>query len=271
LKDPPGAIERKVVTMGSFGSERVELYPPLIRFRRIINPSHLDKHLDLPEHAITVQFSVGQTLAELRARARAVFNLPEDAPIRLFRLPLDSDIMEPNAQLGALRSSRVYAHRIDPTKHEQAAVESDNTLLSQSALDEPVIELGVDAPDEEGNWAVRLPLGAPEPATADTTAPAALRFDSDKAFFNQGTFSSSSTASRPTAALKLPVNELQVRKTTGSASGRRSPSPFGGFGRNGTSSTRSFVRTKGLTGLNNLGNTCVGLQFCFLSRIRSLN
>lgn len=271
MKD--AAIERTVIAYGSIpGGERIEFFPPSFTlFLACPDASYLpDVVFSAPP---TLLLSAGETLGTLRQTICDRFTIkPERKPVKLYRM--DEASARKLDQQGRSGPGPGYAHvpfLQTAGQLEPCAAGADEQTLIDVQMDDPVTYLVVDVQpyllndlsQNQGSAPAGAAAAAPPPPP-DTTSntPLPINFGSNKFVDTLGPQPASSSS----AAAPL---QVKYKSNTPSSSGI---SHY--FNNNSSSSSTSFddasmrmtrsmsqqnsSRTKGLCGLGNLGNTCVG-------------
>lgn len=248
-------FERRVVSSGAFGSERVEFYPPRFHLFQVLPSSsstHVAVPIDLPTPP-TVVFSCGLPLKHLKAYASAIFRLTR--PVRLWRLPDDASDAA-SSILGG--SPHIFTEKLDADGAELIEVDliNDDSTLSEALLDAPSTRLAVEQQTEDGSWLVdaRLIGGGISfalPPVAPVEAP-------KKGLFADGYFKQMENTLVPkyksasAQATTSKATTILVPSNAGSGHHHNFMSTLGGaFTRSKSNEKKAGQR--GLTGLQNLG------------------
>lgn len=218
-------FEREVIPGLSPGQESVEFYPPSIRLLRLSE--------DVSAQAFNVPslvLSVSSELSQLKARAKTAFDL---GPIPDFDVVLHH-FPAPTAQ--ELQSGRVALSRVEEEGVDCISAGEDkpdtyrpDVTLKSVGVDEVEVTLLVET-RHSGRWQSDP---APPSAPVDTSAP------SVKGIFAQQQGDFFSNLQQTNNAASTSASEAQGRVT-----------------RSQTANDRTMGRSRGLRGLNNLGNTC---------------
>lgn len=214
---------RQVIEGLSEGQESVEFYPPTIRLLRLVDDEEAQGS-GVPSFSM----SVSTSLSTLKEKAKAAFNLGEiaDVDLRLYHFP---EPTENEVRSGLVNLARVEVEGvdvIDAGEDKPDSYQPDVTLKSVG-VDEIEINLVVET-RQYGRWQTD-----PAPIEAGASSVKGI-FAQQGDFFSNLQQGSSTAATSPAAA-----GETQGRVT-----------------RSQTAVDRTMGRSRGLRGLNNLGNTC---------------
>ncbi len=216
---------RNVIEGLNAGQESVEFYPPIIRLLKLES----DASVSGPG-PISFSMSVSASLADLKTKAKELLELGavNDVDIRFYHYP---EPIDTELRIGLVHVGRVEAEvvdLIDANEDKPDRYQPDVTLKSLG-VDEIEMHLAVEI-RKAGRWQT-------DPAPAEASAPSMKGI-----FAQQGDFFSNlqqNTASTSSSAAQSTAGEGQGRVT-----------------RSQTASDRTMGRSRGLRGLNNLGNTC---------------
>ncbi|EST09018.1 Peptidase C19, ubiquitin-specific peptidase, DUSP domain protein [Kalmanozyma brasiliensis GHG001] len=213
---------RTVIEGLSPGQESVEFYPPIIRLLKLES----DVTVSGPG-PVSFSLSVSASLAELKLKAKELLKLGAvtDVDIRFYHYP------EPIAgefDIGLVHISRVEEEGVDviDAKEDEPDSYQPNVTLKAVGVEEIEVCLAVET-RQSGRW---------------QTDPAPAAPSMKGIFAQQGDFFSNlqqNAASPSTNAAQSAAGEAQGRVT-----------------RSQTAIDRTMGRSRGLRGLNNLGNTC---------------
>ncbi|SJX64445.1 related to UBP12-ubiquitin C-terminal hydrolase [Sporisorium reilianum f. sp. reilianum] len=220
---------RKVIDGLSPGQESVEFYPPTIRLLKLVNDDSVQGS-GVPSFSL----SVSTSLAELKAKAKTGLNLGSvaDVDIRFhhFPEPTDKELLT-----GLVSLARVSGEGVDTIDAREDKPDSyqPNVSLKSVGVDEIEMNLVVET-RQSGRWQT-------DPAPVETSATSVKGI-----FAQQGDFFSNlqqdganASASASASGASGSVADAQARVT-----------------RSQTAADRTMGRSRGLRGLNNLGNTC---------------
>ncbi|ETS64541.1 hypothetical protein PaG_01006 [Moesziomyces aphidis] len=207
------------------GQESVEFYPPVIRLLLVVQDDTKNDVNPAPLFSL----SVSTELSELKAKAKATFDLGDlaDADLRFYHFPEPEDS---ELQSGRVTISRIEldgVDLIDANEDKPDAYRSDVTLKS-IGIDEIEVNLVVET-RKSGRWQSEGP---------------AEEAPSVKGIFAQQSGDFFSNLRQPSAS-----------STSVTAAGA-APDALGRVTRSQTATDRTMGRSRGLRGLNNLGNTC---------------
>ena len=218
---------RQVIEGLSEGQESVEFYPPIVRLLKLTDD-------DSAQDARTPPFSlsVSASLAELKAKAKALLNLGSiaDVDIRFFHFP---EPTENELRTGLVALARVEVEGVDRIDAREDKPDSyqPNVTLKSVGIDEIEINLVVET-RQSGRWQT-------DPAPVEASAPSVKGIFAQQGDFFSNLQQTSTTASATAGAAASTAGDAQGRVT-----------------RSQTASDRTMGRSRGLRGLNNLGNTC---------------
>lgn len=222
------AFARKVIDGRCPGQESVEFYPPIFRLLRLVEDDSTQGS-GVPPFSL----SVSTSLAELKAMVKMAFNLGQvaDVDIRLYFFPEPSDQELQSGLVGFARLDEEGVSIIDAREDKPDSYQP-NVSLRSIGIEEIEVNLLVEI-RQSGRWQT-------DPAPAEATASSVKGvFAQQGDFFSNLQQSSSVIASASGSATSVPSAEAQGRVT-----------------RSQTATDRSMGRSRGLRGLNNLGNTC---------------
>lgn len=218
---------RQVIEGLSPGQESVEFYPPTIRLLKLVNDDSAQGS-GVPSFSL----SVSASLAELKAKAKQAFDLGsiDDVDVRLFHFP---DPADSELRSGLVNFGRVNEEGVDLVDAGEDKRDSyqPNATLKSVGLDEIEMYLAVET-RQSGRWQT-------DPAPTQPSAPSVKGIFAQQNDFFSNLQQSGSSATANTGGLTGSAGEAQGRVT-----------------RSQTASDRTMGRSRGLRGLNNLGNTC---------------
>lgn len=219
---------RKVIDGLSEGQESVEFYPPIIRLFKLVEDDGQQSPAVLP-----FSLSVSASLAELKAKAKAALSLGQvaDADLRFYFLPEPTDR---EIQTGLVTMSRVEEEGVDVIDAGEDKLDryQPNVSLKSVGIEEIEVDLVIET-RQSGRWQTD-----PAPAEASTSSVKGI-------FSQQGDFFSN-----------LQQNSAAGALVGASAASGSAPEAQGRVTRSQTAVDRTMGRSRGLRGLNNLGNTC---------------
>ncbi|GAC99907.1 ubiquitin carboxyl-terminal hydrolase 2 [Pseudozyma hubeiensis SY62] len=217
---------RNVIDGLNAGQESVEFYPPVIRLLKLVHDVSVQG-----SGVASFSLSVSASVAELKAKAKSALNLGSiaDVDIRLYFLPEPTD---QELQNGLVSSARVTEEGVDIVDAGEDKPDSyqPNTTLKSVGIEEIEINLVVET-RQSGRWQT-------DPAPTDNAASSSVK----GIFAQQGDFFSNLQQNNATAGASA------ASGTAAEAQGRVT--------RSQTAVDRTMGRSRGLRGLNNLGNTC---------------
>lgn len=218
---------RQVIEGLNEGQESVEFYPPIIRLLKLTDDDTAQSSDVSP-----FSLSVSASLAELKAKAKAVLKLGSiaDVDIRIFHFP---DPTDNELRTGFVSFARLEQEGVDLIDAREDKPDSylPNVTLKSVGIEEIELNLVVQT-RQSGRWQT-------DPTPVEASAPSVKGI-----FAQQGDFFSNLQQSKASAAATADA----VPSTMGDAQGRVT--------RSQTASDRTMGRSRGLRGLNNLGNTC---------------
>ncbi|PWZ01155.1 UCH-domain-containing protein [Testicularia cyperi] len=223
---------RKVVEGLSAGQESVEFYPPIVRLLKIVDDSAAQGS-GMPSFSI----SSSSPLSELKIKVKTALGLDTtlaDTDMRFWHLPEPTD---DEAQLGFVAVERTRDEDVEQIDAGEAKPDTykPHVSLKSLGIDERELILAVET-RTAGRW-------ISEPPTAAMPLPSRAIFAQQGGDFfsnlQQGSSASSSSAASASASASAAAGDAQGRMT-----------------RSQTAMDRSMGRSRGLRGLNNLGNTC---------------
>ncbi len=223
-------FERDVIEGLNEGQESVEFYPPTIRFLKLKTDHNDDtpRWFSMP----SCSMSVSSSISDLKAEAKKVFQLDSvaDVDIRLLHFP---DPTDDEARTASVSVDRIDADGVDviDAGEDKPDTYNPNATLKSVGVDEIEMNLLVET-RQSGRW-----QSDPAPVEASSTSNKGI-------FAQQGDFFSNLQQSGSGASTSA----------TGAASS--SSEAQGRVTRSQTAVDRTFGRSRGLRGLNNLGNTC---------------
>ncbi|GAA6010099.1 hypothetical protein JCM10207_007558 [Rhodosporidiobolus poonsookiae] len=267
-------LARDVVAHAGPNSEMIELYPPTFEFFLLLPSSSSSSGSPVPiptlEHAPSIALPSSSTVRELTQQARAAFEL-SGRPIRLWRLPPIADPVSSHEG-----PAFVLADKLKESGTELLDAAPNDTLVD-ALLNERQTRLAVEEQRADGTWVVdaeqlaaalalagpQVPADAPSPAPAPASAaageaPASAQGEAGKKA-RHGLFSHgwSSGLHRPKSEKEKKDKEREKSKERGEkqAGGQGLMAGLtGALTRSKTGGARQG--TRGLVGLQNLGNTC---------------
>ncbi|TKY89123.1 hypothetical protein EX895_001654 [Sporisorium graminicola] len=218
---------RKVIDGLSPGQESVEFYPPIIRLLKLVEDDSVQGS-GVPSFSL----SVSTSLSELKAKAKTALNLDSvaDVDIRFYHFPEPTD---KELLTGLVSLARVGDEGVDTIDAREDKPDSyrPNVSLKSVGVDEIEMNLVVET-RQSGRWQT-------DPAPAETSATSVKGI-----FAQQGDFFSN-----------LQQNSLSA-STSASGASANAVDAQGRVTRSQTAADRTMGRSRGLRGLNNLGNTC---------------
>ncbi|SNX86256.1 related to UBP12 - ubiquitin C-terminal hydrolase [Melanopsichium pennsylvanicum] len=220
-------FSRSVIEGLSEGQESVEFYPPIIRLLKL-SEAEGGHGSGVPSFSL----SVSASLAQLKAKAKTSLNLGDiaDADIRLLHFPEPTDQELRTGLVRLARADQECVGAIDAGEDKPDTYRPEATLKS-IGVDEIEMTLVVET-RQSGRWQTD-----PAPVEASATSVKGI-------FAQQGDFFSNLQQTQsPTS-----TSALGAASTAGETSSR--------ITRSQTASDRTMGRSRGLRGLNNLGNTC---------------
>ncbi|GAA5926338.1 putative ubiquitin-specific protease UBP12 [Sporobolomyces koalae] len=254
-------IERVVVSSGTFGSERVEFYPPSFQFFLLCpTDGGSSSPVSIPnlETAPTVSLASSTPFSALQRAAAEAFSLGR--PVRLWRLPEAGDPV--SASEGP---AFVLSDKLNETDVELLEIDPDMTL-DDALLSDSDCRIAVEQQKPNGSWlvdseAVLLRSRASTRGATPSTDPVQATTSPEKKSRNLFSNGWSSTLHKPKS------NGNLSGAATQSQSGTTVNAKASGSGTSGLISTLTGALTRsktgpakagqrGLVGLSNLGNTC---------------
>ncbi|KAJ1598983.1 hypothetical protein NDA14_006720 [Ustilago hordei] len=214
---------RQVIHGFSPGQESVEFYPPTLRLLK------LGDHVEAQGSGVpSFSMSVSSSLAMLKEKAKTALNLGAvaDVDLRFYHFPQPT---EKELRSGLVNMARVDDEGVDVIDAGEDKPDSyqPNVTLKSVGVDEIEMNLVVET-RPSGRWQT-------DPAPVDASAPSVKGI-----FAQQGDFFSNlEQPSSSTAASTATAGESEGRVT-----------------RSQTAVDRTIGPSRGLRGLNNLGNTC---------------
>lgn len=224
IKGP--VFARNVIEGLQPGNESIEFYPPIIRLLKLVGQGST-RGLGVPSFSL----SVSSPIAELKARAKTAFELGSipDSDVRLWFIPEPTDDELGSGLVSIARTTSEGVQSIDAGEDRPASYNPAVTLKTVG-IDEIEVVLAVET-RSSGSW-LSTPVEVLErPAPSQSTKNIFAQQNGD--FFSNLQQSGSSTSSSTASS------EAQGRVT-----------------RSQSAMDRTFGRSRGLRGLNNLGNTC---------------
>ncbi|KAJ1024788.1 hypothetical protein NDA16_002828 [Ustilago loliicola] len=214
---------RKVIEGLSEGQESVEFYPPTIRLLKLVNDDEAHGS-GVPSFSM----SVSTSLSTLKEKAKTALNLGSiaDVDLRLYHFP---EPTEKELRSGLVNLARVEEEGVDVIGAGEDKPDSyqPNVTLKSVGVDEIEMNLVVET-RQSGRWQT-------DPAPAEASGASVKGI-----FAQQGDF----------------FSNLQQGSSTGAASTATAGEAQGRVTRSQTAVDRTMGRSRGLRGLNNLGNTC---------------
>lgn len=218
---------RKVIDGLSPGQESVEFYPPIIRLLKLIEDDSVQGS-GVPSFSL----SVSTSLAELKAKAKTALNLGSvaDVDIRFYHFPEPTD---QELQTGLVSLARVGDEGVDLIDAREDRPDSYQPSVSLKSVGVEEIEMNLVVETRaSGRWQT-------DPAPAETSSTSVKGI-----FAQQGDFFSN-----------LQQNSGNALASASGTSGSGADAQ-GRVTRSQTAVDRTMGRSRGLRGLNNLGNTC---------------
>ncbi|GAA5827452.1 hypothetical protein JCM11251_003818 [Rhodosporidiobolus azoricus] len=294
LTSPSHSLSRTVLSTSGPGSESIEFYPPLFRLFLLL-PSTSSSPTSLPTlpHAPSTELASSSPFSDLLDFAREAFSLPAQAQVRLWRLPPAGD--ETSATEGAayVFSDKLRETGVELL---QFGGDQSDVSLADALLSDPETRIAVEVQNAQGEWVVDAEevsraLGALEsaPSAAEearqeqvVALAAAPEKDGEKKEKEKkhhhhtlgGIFSngwSSSLHHHSSGKKKEEKDKKEKEKEKAAEEGKKDKDEkvsttagllgavSGALTRSRTLGSRGEVgggRTRGLVGLQNLGNTC---------------
>lgn len=214
---------RQVIEGLSEGQESVEFYPPTIQLLKLTEDDTVQGH-GVPPFSL----SVSASLAELKAKAKTLLGLGSvaDVDIRFFHFP---EPTEDELRSGLVSLARVNEEGVDMIDAGEDKPDSyrPEASLKSVGVEEIEINLVVEL-RQSGRWQTD-----PAPVQAAATSVKGI-------FAQQGDF----------------FSNLQQSSNNASTSAAAPATEAGRVTRSQTATDRTMGRSRGLRGLNNLGNTC---------------
>ncbi|ORY70656.1 hypothetical protein BCR35DRAFT_334236 [Leucosporidium creatinivorum] len=252
-------IERTVV--GGQGQGQVEFYPPTFLVLQLLpSSSSSESNVTIPSfpHTPTTSLSSGARIKDLKEFAADTYQLQR--PLRLWRLPQP----EPTSSVPDLEGpAYIFAERIKAGGSElieQNGVDDESTLIDALLVD-PETRLAVEEQTASGTWVIdaeaikNLPALVPTETTSEP--PAEGHGEKKKGGLFSGGFFDKMTHHKSANTL-----QPKYKNKDGSTSTKGTPiaTPSNNSGLFGALTRSKGMggsgRQRGLTGLQNLGNTC---------------
>ena len=213
----------------------------------------------LPVLTLSRDDTVGTLLRQIRER----LGLLNDQKFRCYRLPLEYRLPLANSADEFPPQGTLDIEGLEDSAFEPVAPETQSAVtLYEAQLNDPITRLLIEV-QEDDQWLRTADADSNTALLATATAePPVPQLGGSNSFFNKAAFGSAPKTSAPK------TNILQPRKANGltalaeSDPKKRSTSPhllssMSNMGKHFTRSSTGSGKTKGVTGLSNLGNTCV--------------
>ncbi|GAA5889649.1 hypothetical protein JCM6882_007092 [Rhodosporidiobolus microsporus] len=278
LTSPAHSIPRTVLASSGPGSEALEFYPPTFQLFLLLPSSTTTSSspVSVPTlpHAPSTSLPSSAAFSQLLTFARTSFSLPSSTSLRLWRLPPAADALSASEGPAFVLSDKLRETGVELLQFGAGA--GDDISLADALLSDPETRIAVEVQGANGAWVVDAeevtralgaleaspsPAEAAEPAVAAAAGAAPEKDDKKEKKHHKGLFSNgwSSSLGHHSSKKEKKEEDKEKKDEKEKGAGGILGAAMGALTRSKTLGHRQGGeggRTRGLVGLQNLGNTC---------------